>query len=152
MSRHTRANKALGRGIDSADARVSREWSGPDAPQRPLFKVIAIAGEAPFHVGVIEYEGLTHIIQPGSEIPMQGSPDFTIVKVDRSQVLYQMAGECGLFGVKLIEEQVTVLPPVLENDLGVDILGIPGTDEQGDIDLPDEKRRIRSPGEMLVNM
>lgn len=67
---------------------VMRRPSGPPPPPPPVnFQVVAIAGEDPNYVAVIDYKGSTHIVQPGSKVPPDGdSVDFEVKNVTSEKV------------------------------------------------------------------
>lgn len=51
-------------------------------------KISAIAGERPTFLAVIEYAGLSYIVENGTRIPDVGRPALTVTRVDENRVVY----------------------------------------------------------------
>jgi len=72
------------------DRRIeSRLWDRSEEINETPVTVVAIAGENPIYVAVIEYKNVTYIVQPGTQIPMAGSADYTVVDVTADKVSFR---------------------------------------------------------------
>lgn len=60
----------------------------PEALWTESLKIVAIAGEAPDFVAVVEFDKDTHIVQPGSRIPDEGMPRISIARVFADRLVY----------------------------------------------------------------
>lgn len=61
--------------------------SGPPPPPPPVsFNVVAIAGEEPDYVAVVEYKKDTYIVQPGAKVPADDQVDFEVKSVSSDKV------------------------------------------------------------------
>lgn len=60
----------------------------PEALTFPAVKVVAIAGETPDFVAVLEYNRETYIVQSGSRFPEEGEPRFAVSHLFADRVVY----------------------------------------------------------------
>jgi hypothetical protein len=59
---------------------------GPEDPPPVQFHVRALAGESPRYVGVVEFEGQSYIVQPGTRVPSAERPTFEVKSVTADRV------------------------------------------------------------------
>jgi hypothetical protein len=58
----------------------------PPPPPSAFFRVVSIAGENPSYVAVLEFEGMTYIVNPGTMVPDEMSPAFEVKYIGPDRV------------------------------------------------------------------